>query len=229
MAIVLVVLVAVAVLVVGIAVSRYLIQKRRDAFAAVAATLGLRYSVDDPFDTVSLPFALFGKGDGRGVENVLSGMAGNLAVRLCDYWYYDKTTDSKGHSSRDYHRFSCAITSIDASCPGLTVGHENVITRLGGALGFDDIEFESEEFNRAFRVKSDHRKFAYDFIDARMMEFLLDESGNCTFEVSGGDMLCATRRLDPPELPGLLRVLQSFHEHVPKVVWSLYPARRPSP
>ena len=120
----------------------------------MASSLGFRYSPDDPFDTVDLPFALFNRGDGRGVENVLWGMAGNLAVRLCDYWYYDESTDSNGSRHRSYHRFSCATTSIDAYVPGITVGRENVLTRLGGALGFDDIEFESEEFNRAFRVKS---------------------------------------------------------------------------
>ena len=156
-------------------------------------------------------------------------MAGNLTVRLCDYWYYDESTDTKGRRRRSCYRYSCATTSIDAYVPGITVGHENVLTRLGGALGFDDIEFESEEFNRAFRVKSDHRKFAYDMVDARMMAFLLDASSGCAFEVVGSDLLCATGRLPPAELPGLLRVLQDFHAHVPNVVWSLYPARGSSP
>src|SRR4029079_3268736 len=142
--------------------------------AAVAGSLGFRYSIADPFDLLALPFSLFDRGDGRGVENVLWGMVGNLAVRLCDYWYYDETTDSKGHTSRSYSRFSCAMTSIDARCPGLTVQHENLLTRRGVALGFDDIDVESEQFDRAFRVKSDDRKCAYDLIDARMMAFLLD-------------------------------------------------------
>jgi hypothetical protein len=229
MEIALVVIVVVAVVVGAYLTSRYITQKRRDALAAAARGLGYRYSVDDPFDTLALPFSLFERGDGRGVENVLWGLAGNLAVRLCDYWYYDESRDSKGTRHRSYHRFSCAMTSIDAYAPGLAVGRENVLTRLGGALGFDDIEFESEAFNRTFRVTSAHRKFAYDLIDARMMAFLLDSSNGCTFEVVGSDLLCATGRLQPAQLPGLLRVLQDFHRHVPNVVWSLYPARRSSP
>ena len=224
-----VVVVVVAALVGGYLISRRITQKRQAALTAVATSLGFRYSPDDPFDTVDLPFALFTRGDGRGVENVLWGMSGNLAVRLCDYWYYDESTDSKGGRHRSYHRFSCATTSIDAYVPGITVGRENALTRLGGALGFDDIEFESEDFNRAFRVKSATPKFAYDMIDARMMAFLLDASSGCTFEVVGSDLLCATGRVRPADLPGLLHVLQSFHAHVPKVVWSLYPARGSSP
>jgi hypothetical protein len=229
MGIAVVIVVAVAVVVGGYLISRQITQKRHAALTAVANSLGFRYSPDDPFDTVALPFALFGRGDGRGVEDVLWGMAGNLSVRLFNYWYYDESTDSKGGRHRSYHRFSCATTSIAAYVPGIAVGRENVLTRLGGALGFDDIEFESEEFNRAFRVKSEDRKFAYDMIDARMMAFLLDASGGCTFEVVGSDLLCASGRVRPAELPGLMQVLQSFHAHVPKVVWSLYPARGSAP
>ncbi len=229
MGVVAVVVVVVAALVGGYLISRRITQKRQVALTAVAGSLGFRYSPDDPFDTVELPFALFKRGDGRGVENVLWGMAGNLAVRLCDYWYYDQSTDSNGSRHRTYHRFSCATTSIDADVPGITVGRENVLTRLGGALGFDDIEFESEDFNRAFRVKCATPKFAYDMIDARMMAFLLDASSGCAFEVVGSDLLCATGRVRPADLPGLLQVLQSFHAHVPKVVWNLYPARGSAP
>ena len=218
MQIAVVVVVVVVAVVGGYLISRQITQKRRAALTAVATSLGFRYAPDDPFDTVDLPFALFRRGDGRGVE-----------MREFDYWYYDESTDSKGGRSRSYHRFSCSTTSIDAHVPGITVGRENVLTRLGGALGFDDIEFESEEFNRAFRVKSEDRKFAFDLIDARMMAFLLDASSGCTFEVVGSDLLCATRRVRPAELPSLVQVLQSFHAHVPNVVWSLYPARGSSP
>ena len=224
-----VVVLAVAVVVGGYLISRYITQKRRDALTAVAYRLGFQYSPDDPFDTLALPFSLFERGDGRGVENVLWGTAGNLMVRLYDYWYYEERTDSNGSRHRSYYRFSCATTSIDADVPGITIGRENVLTRLGGALGFDDIEFESEEFNRVFRVKSGQRKFAYDMIDARMMAFLLDASSDCTFEAVGSDLLCASDRLRPSELPGLLSVLQEFHAHVPAVVWSLYAARGSSP
>jgi hypothetical protein len=62
-----------------------------------------------------------------------------------------------------------------------------------------------------------------------MMAFLLDGSHGCAFEVVGADLMCVSRRLKPGHLPGLLRVLEEFHRHVPKVVWSLYPARHSSP
>jgi hypothetical protein len=78
--------VVVAVVVGGFLISRYITQKRRDALTKVANGLGFRYSPDDPFDTLALPFPRFERGDGRGIENVLWGMAGNLVVRLFDCW-----------------------------------------------------------------------------------------------------------------------------------------------
>src|SRR3981081_270403 len=103
MAIAAVVVAAVAAVVGGFLTSRHLTQKRREALTAVANGLGFRYSPDDPFDTLALPFSLFDRGDGRGVENVLWGMAGNLAVRLCDYRYYDESTPPNRRRPPSHH------------------------------------------------------------------------------------------------------------------------------
>ena len=48
-------------------------KKRREAFARLAGQLGLTYAAEDPFGLVGLPFTLFGRGEGRGTENVLWG------------------------------------------------------------------------------------------------------------------------------------------------------------
>lgn len=200
------------------------IKRRRELFA-VAARLGLEFSVPDPFGLVDLPFALFSKGDGRGCENVLSGSWRGAQVKAFDYWYYEKSTDSRGGSSRTYHRFSCALFPISAGCPHLTLQRENLLTRLADAVGFHDIEFESEEFNRAFQVKSSDRKFAYALIDARMMQWLIAGGGDCAYELAGPSVLCATRRLRPAAIEWLLGRAHDFADHVPSVVASLYPLR----
>ena len=45
--------------------------------------------------------------------------------------------------------------------------------KVAGAFGFDDIDFESSEFSKRFYVKSTEKRFAYDVLHPRMMEFLL--------------------------------------------------------
>ena len=213
-------------LAVGIAyVSWYVRDQRRKAFAVVAARLGFRYSPDDPFDLVSIPFALFSKGDGQGTENVLWGTHQGREIRVFDFWYFEESTDSEGHSSRTYNRFSCGLTSIQARCPHLQLGPEGFLSRLADHVGFRDIEFESEEFNRRFQISSEDRKFAYALIDPRMMEWLLgaEELG---YEVLDTFVLCSTGRLKPEEAPTLLTAIEEFCGHIPAVVSDLYPTGR---
>jgi hypothetical protein len=203
--------------------SYYLKKKRREGLAFAARQLGMEFALTDPFDTLEEPFELLRKGDGRGVEHVMWGTWQGIECRLFDYWYYEESTDSKGNRSRTYYRFSCVMSPVEASCSHLTLAKENLFTRLGDHLGFRDIEMESEEFNRAFTVKSPDRKFAVDFCDARMMEWLLAHGQGYGFEVVGDRLLASCRRLKPTELIPLLGSMRGFRDHIPRVVFSLYP------
>jgi hypothetical protein len=198
-------------------------RKRREAFLALSVKLGLRYDIRDPFDTVDLPFALFGKGDSRGVDNVLSGEAAGMRVRLFDYHYTVHSTDGQGHTSSTTYPFSCAMAEIDADCPHLALEQESFMSRVSHHLGFHDIEMESEEFNKRYLVASEDKRFAYALLDARMMQWLMDEGGVCEYEVVGPLAMCFCKRVKPPEYENLLEVLRRFHSHVPTVVASLYP------
>ena len=197
-------------------------KKRREAFARLAGQLGLTYASEDPFGLVGLPFSLFGRGEGRGTENVLWGAWQDLDLKCFDYWYYEESTDSNGHRSRTYYRFSCAVTTLEADCHPLTISRENVFTRLADRMGFRDIEFELEEFNRAFQVKCKDRKFANDLVDARMIEWLMQSGEDWSFEVAGPYVLCFSKRRRPEEMIPLLGTLQAFRGKVPGVVYSLY-------
>jgi hypothetical protein len=95
------------------AVSYWLRQRRRDELARFAKQHQLAYAKGDPFELLlTYPFELFARGDGRGCENVLSGSWQGLAVKETDYWYYDQSTDSEGHRSRSYHRFSALVVDL---------------------------------------------------------------------------------------------------------------------
>ena len=97
-------------LVIAIAVFSYLAtKKRREAFALVARQVGMEYWPQDPFGLLAEPFALFQRGDGRGIENVLVGTYQAVDAKAFDYWYYDESTNSKGQTSKTYYRFDCVI------------------------------------------------------------------------------------------------------------------------
>ena len=198
-------------------------KRRRLGFQTMARQLGLDYSLQDPFGLLGLPFALFQKGDGRGIENVLSGIWQGLEVRAFDYWYFEESTDSNGRRSRSYTRFDCAVVPIAAACPQLSIDHETFLTRLAGALSFHDIEFEDEAFNHAFNVRGDDRRFANALIDARMMAWLLAHGGEHAIEIVGNGVLVAGPKIEPAEVIQVIGTAKGFVDHVPEVVTSLYP------
>jgi hypothetical protein len=214
---------AILAVVVGVAlVSRHLDRKRRRELATMARQLGLSFSEADTQGCGALPFVLLRKGDGRGTENVMWGDWHGMAVQEFDHWYYEESTDSKGRRTKTYFRFSCAVVEIEAACSALTIDREGFFTRVADAIGLDDITFELEGFNEAFNVKSKDRRFASDFLDQRMMRFLLGTDRAFRFEAAGRWLLCFGKRRRPTELIPLLGTLKGFREHVPPVVFSLY-------
>lgn len=208
----------------GAVVSYQLKQKRLRALAAMAASLGMRFSRHDPFGLLDLPFELLRRGDGRGVENVLWGTHGDHEVRVFEYWYYEQTTDPKGNTTRSYSRFSCAMLELPIVCPSVSISPESFFTRLADVVGLRDIDFESEEFNRAMQVKGDDPRFANYLIDARMMEWLLATRG-WTFLVSGSHVMAVIHRLRPAEIPLIVEALAGFRQQMPRVVFDTYGQR----
>jgi hypothetical protein len=200
-------------------------RKRREGLAHMARQLGLEYSPEDTRGCLGLPFALLRRGDGRGTENVLSGTWQGMPLVEFDYWYYEESRDSNGHTTRSTYRFSCAVAEVEAALSPITLGRENVFTRLADSLGLRDIEFELGDFNRAFTVKCADRKFAFDLVDQRMMGWLLATDPGFSFEASGRWLLVSSKRRRPTELIPLLGTLQQFRDQVPRVVFDLYGLR----
>jgi len=215
------IVVLVVVVAIGIAVANFAAkQKRRENLATFGLQRGLEFSHQDPYGLDDLPFRLFGLGDGRGCENVLSGTWEELSVREADYWYYDESTDSKGNRSRTYHRFSVVVAGIEAQLPKVGIEQENLFTRMADHLGFRDVEFESEDFNRRFQVRTGDREFAFKLVDARMMAWLLATGDRYGFEVAGDRLLVWSGRLAPERLVPLFMVTKGFVDRIPRLVWN---------
>jgi hypothetical protein len=206
----------------AVALSLYVQTKRRQEFFSFAQGFGFDYSRQDPFGLVELPFRLFARGEGRGIENVLWGEWKGRPVKACDYWYYDEHRDSEGRTRRTYHRFDCAVIDVNAAFPPIVVAREGLLTRLADHLGFRDIEFESEEFNRRFQVRAEDRGFAYQLVDARMMRWLLSLERPVSFEVAGRWILAYHGRVPPAALIPLIGAATEFRDRIPRVAWGLY-------
>ncbi len=111
---------------------------------------------------------LFDRGHSKDGDNVITGHFRGLEVTLLDYKY--TTGSGKNRTTHDH-----GVTILNCSFPliPLQIRRENAMDKVGAFLGGGDIDFESAEFSRKFYVKSADRKWAYDVIHTRTMEYLL--------------------------------------------------------
>lgn len=150
-------------------------KKRRDAMTLLAEKLGLRFRHERDYNlAVSYTFLdKLDQGSNRYAYNILSGNYRNHMVRAFDYHYETYSRDSKGHRTTHHHHFSFFILTLAESFPELTIAREGILSKIAQAVGYDDIDFESHEFSRRFVVRSRDKKFAYDFCNAQMIDYLL--------------------------------------------------------
>jgi len=213
-------------LVLVVAIGAYFHYQREAAFARVAASLGLRFSERDESSVRQLGFPLFHGGLGTESGNLVSGTLRGSPVAAFDFAYWTEWRDSKGIAHREYHRFLCAVTDLAVACPALTIAHRGLIGSVAGALGLDGIQFESDEFDRVYRVTCADRRFASALVDPAMMAWLLDAPSPVTFQTAGGHLLAAATDRRPEAIPGLFHALLAFRAHIPAFVVSEYPTGR---
>ena len=148
---------------------------RRQALAAEAQRLGLEFSpYSDPYLARCFGFLnQLAKGDNRYALNVLFGNFRGYAVQAFDYHYETYHRDSDGSRETRDHYFSCLVLTLEKAFPELTIAREGFLSKVAQALGYEDIDFESNEFSQAFCVRCKDKKFAYDFCNARMIDWLL--------------------------------------------------------
>ena len=128
--------------------------KRRERLFAAAAMRGWTFTREAPELVHRWSGQPFGRGDNRRARDVLSGTWRGHDFVAFAYSYETSSTDSKGDRTTTTHTFGVLAWSLPAWLPTLEVRPENILHRAAGAVGLgSDIELESEDFNRAFRVR----------------------------------------------------------------------------
>lgn len=213
---------AIVAAIVAIAIAAHILERRRrEALAAVAASLGFSFSPGDP---IGMP-SRFGfldalaQGANRYAYNVMQGALRDQQVIVFDYHYETYSHNSKGGRQTHHHYFSGAVLMLPANFPELRVRPEGFLDKLGALVGFDDIDFESIEFSRAYCVKARDRKFAYDVFHPRMMELFLQQRGLVMEIEHDSLMLMRSGRLDPAIVRGWVEVLVAIRERMPEYLF----------
>lgn len=150
-------------------------KKRREEMGELAAALGLQFSGERDYQFADR-YAFLDKlrqGSNRYAYNRISGTYLGHAVAVFDYHYETHSTDSKGRRQTHHHHFSFFILTLETYFSEVTIAKESFFSKIAQAVGYDDIDFESHEFSKKFVVRAKDKKLAYDFCNARMIEYLL--------------------------------------------------------
>jgi len=195
-------------------------KRRREAFQAIAARLGLAFAPGRDHGLAAHYQFLdaLRQGSNRYAFNVMHGQYQGYPVVAFDYHYETHSTNSKGQRQTHHHYFSFFVLEQARDFPELRIYPEGLWQKLGQMLGFDDIDFESLEFSRAFCVRSKDRKFAYDVCHTRMMEYLLAHRDLSVEIEHTAVALSFSRRLKPEELPErldqLVQIVNLFPDYL---------------
>ena len=211
------------VLVVTVAVVGFhLEQKRRERVLAFALGRAWLYEAEDPSLVDAFPGEPFGRGDSRRARTVLRGKESGRDFVAFDYTYETHTQTSKGRSTT-VHRYAVVAVPLPVPLGVVEVRPEGVMSRAADAVGVSsDLELESEDFNRRFRVRARNAKLASDVLTPRTMEYLVAQQREMVpaFRISGGHVVAwRTGRLEPLEVVTTCAVLDRVLDGVPSFVW----------
>lgn len=190
-------------------------QKRRDRISRFAASRGLAYEQRNDAWTRMDWGSPFGEGSSRKASNVLTGQLKGRPVVTFDYQF---TTGSGDDQTT--HNYVITATQIPRAFPKLVVDLEGASGRLARRLGFKDIELESAAFNKQYKIKCDNRKFAYDVLHPRFMEWML-QTNSAGFTIAGPYVVIArSGALAESSVDDDFAYISTVIDHMPNFVWA---------
>lgn len=190
-------------------------RERREEMRQWAERKGLVFSPrrDKEIPERFSEFSLFRQGYGRKAYHVASGTWNGRRVLAFDYEY----TTGAGRSRQTHHR-SAAIVDSEVSLQPLQIRPETFFDKIGAFFGVEDINFESAQFSREFHVRSPDRRWAYDVLHPRTIEFLLIQP-RFWIEMQGHHLIAwQERRIEPLTFDAALEVLAGILDRLPKYV-----------
>lgn len=184
----------------GILYSYYAAKKRREELMQHAESMGLTFIPDgdaDLLDRLSV-FKLFNQGHSRKMKNLIQGDSGEVNIAIFDYQY----TTGGGKNQQTHLQSIVALQSNQLVCPDFTMRPERMFDKLGSALGFQDIDFESHQmFSSSFVLQGSDEAAIRKYFDQSVLDFFSAKPG-ISVEAQTGTLFFyrARQRIQPREI-----------------------------
>jgi hypothetical protein len=161
----------------------------------------------------------FGTGQSRRARHAVSGRYNDCDFVAFEYSYKRSSGTGAQRTTTTYTFTVCAVR-LPVALPMLQVEPEGWLSRVAEAVGVgDQVNVESEAFNRAFAVRAQDRKFASDVLHPRHVEALL-AAGRIGWWIEDAEILSSAQRsLDLGEVRAVLDHLVGVVSQIPDFVW----------
>jgi len=158
-------------------------------------------------------FKCLQRGHSRYAYNIMQGNRDGRNITAFDYHYVT------GHGkSRRVHNFSALVIQSPLVLKPLYLRPENIFDRVTDFFGYDDIDFESAEFSRQFFVKAQDKRWAYDILHQRMIEYLL-EAPKFHFQLDSEHvMIWRHKRFSEKDFDDAFLLIQGILSRLPEYV-----------
>jgi hypothetical protein len=182
------------------------------------------------------------KGSNRYAQDILRGTWDEYRAEIFNFHYetktrhtvygsgsshsysYPYTTSSYGPittTETNHYYIGVALIQIERSFPELQIFPQSFFGRIGSALGFGGIRFESKEFSKNFTVLCADKNFAYSFCQPQMIDYLLNNP-NTWLEIE--ENILAIYKIDekitPSELQSFLTKLHNLRQLMPEYLFT---------
>lgn len=208
--------------------------KRRETFAEFALRFGGQYYQELPpgfarnfrsfypfssersfVEALSpdLSDALSNFSDNERIENVV------IASRNGVDWYaFDYVYVTGSGKDRTTHYCGALAARVPLNFPQLNISGEDLFSKLGNAMGFRDLQFELEQFNKRYRITTADEKAAYQIICPEMIEYLMHIPVR-NWQILGNFILVTDSYLfDPMEITRMAADIDGFLHRIPAFV-----------
>ncbi|GAA3799413.1 DUF3137 domain-containing protein [Cellulomonas soli] len=158
----------------------------------------------------------FEQGHARRATEVMTGRFEGMPAISFDYQW-----DTGSGKEETTHHAHVVALALPAYLPTLEVTPEGFGARFAKMLGAQDMQFESEDFNRAYRVAAGDQRTAHAVLHPRLMERLLrPDAVRTPWRIEGTWIVSWTSGgTDLSTLAARLGLLTAVVRSVPRHVW----------
>lgn len=155
----------------GVLLARAAERKRREALEEFCLMRGLRFELERPGAEAALAplFEPFRSGHSRKWGYTLTGVIGGRPATAFEY----RWVTGGGKSSQRHAVHGILWETPGGRLPAFTLGPENLLTRLAGVFGAQDIDFDdSPEFSSAYRSRGEDEAAIRAFLTPELRQYL---------------------------------------------------------